>query len=92
VLSKDADPAPSLCKWAAAYGLDEVVAFAPNVGPVADLVPRLRQFLTSAGITLTLLRRASDVHVFTLAGAGFFPFWGKMSRPLQQQSSLAAAR
>ncbi|MEO7317877.1 MAG: FAD-binding domain-containing protein [Chthoniobacteraceae bacterium] len=92
VLSKDADPAASLCTWAAAHALDEVVAFAPMIGPVADLVPRLRQLLTSAGITLTLLRRASDADVFMLAGAGFFPFWEKMSRHLREQSSPAAAR
>jgi len=92
VLCKDADPAASLCTWAATHGLDEVAAFAPTVGPVADLVPRLRELLTSAGITLTLLRRASDAHAFTLAGAGFFPFWEKMSRHLHEQSRLAAAR
>ncbi len=92
VFSKDADPATSLCTWAATHALDEVVAFAPTVGPMADLVPRLRQLLTSAGVTLTLLRRASDANVFTLAGAGFFPFWEKMSRHLNEQSSLAAAR
>ena len=84
VLSKDADPAASLCTLATTHGLDEVAALAPTVGPVADLVPRLRQLITSAGITLTLLRRASDAHAFTLAGAGFFPFWEKMSRHLCQ--------
>lgn len=92
VRSKDADPAVSICTWAAAHALDEVVAFAPTVGPEADLVPRLRPLLTSAGITLTLIRRASDAHAFTLAGAGFFPFWEKMSRHLRQQSSLPGER
>ena len=91
LLTKDADPAGSICTWAAAHALDEVAAFAPTVGPVADLVPHLRQLLTSAGITLTLLRRASDAHAFTLAGAGFFPFWEKMSRHLHHQRSLSAA-
>lgn len=92
MLSKDADPAASLCAWATTHALDEVAAFAPTVGPVADLVPRLRQLLTAAGITLTLLRRASDAHAFTLAGAGFFPFWEKMSHHLNQQSSLSRTR
>ena len=49
LLSKDADPAASLCTWATAHALDEVAAFAPTVGPVADLVPRLRERLTAAG-------------------------------------------
>ena len=92
LFSKDADPAASICAWAATHALDEVAAFAPTVGPVADLVPRLRERLTAAGITLTMVRRTSDAHAFTLAGAGFFPFWEKMSRHLQQQSSLAAAK
>lgn len=92
VLSKDADPVASLCAWAVTYALDEVVAFAPTVGPVADLIPRLRQLLTSAGMKLTLLRRASDADVFTMAGAGFFPFWEKMSRHLREPNNLAVSR
>ncbi|CAN5896440.1 hypothetical protein BH11VER1_BH11VER1_02360 [soil metagenome] len=92
LLSKEDDPAASICAWAATHGLQEVAALAPTAGPVADLVPRLRQLLTSADIKLTLLRRASDAHAFTLAGAGFFPFWEKMSRHLHQQSSLSTAR
>jgi len=89
-LGKDANPAASLCTWATTHALDEVVAFAPTVGPVADLVPSLRHLLTSAGIKLTLIRRASDAHAFTLAGRGFFPFWEKMSNHLRQQGSLSA--
>ena len=92
VLSQDADPAAGLCAWAVTHGLDEVLAFAPTVGPVADLVPRLRELLTAARITFTLIRRASDTHAFTLASAGFFPFWEKMSRYLQQQTTVSAAR
>lgn len=91
-LNQDADPAASISQWAAANALDEVAAFAPTVGPIADLVPRLRQILTSRGITLTLVRRASDAQAFTLAGSGFFPFWEKMSRHLRQQSNLSDAR
>ncbi len=90
VLSGDDDPAAAIHSWAAAHGLNEVVALAPMVGPVADVVPLLRQLLDSAGITLTLLRRASDTHAFEMAGAGFFPFWEKMSRHLNHQNSLFA--
>ncbi len=92
VQSKDADPVAGFCTWATTHSLDEVVAFAPTVGPEADLVPRLRRLLSFAGITLTLIRRASDAHAFTLAGAGFFPFWEKMSRHLREQSSLPGER
>lgn len=91
-LNQDADPAVSLSQWAAAHALDEVVAFAPTVGPIADLVPRLREILTSRGITLTLVRRVSDAHAFTLAGSGFFPFWQQMSRHLRQHNDVSDAR
>lgn len=82
------DPADALSAWALNHGLDEVVAFAPTVGPVADLLPPLRQRLDSLGITLSLLRRASDAHAFQLAGSGFFPFWEKMSRHHKKHLTL----
>ena len=73
-----------LAEWAQSQQLTEVVALAPNVGPVGDLLPRLAAELDAKGVTLTLIQRPSDVHAFALAGAGFFPFWEKMSRHLQQ--------
>ncbi len=76
--------AENLAEWAASQQLSEIVAFAPTVGPVLDLLPRLAAELRGKGIKLTLIRRASDVHAFGLAGAGFFPFWEKMSKHLQQ--------
>ena len=84
------DPAASIAAWAANHRLEEVVAFAPTIGPVADLLPDVRERLKSSGITLTLLRRASDTHAFQLAGSGFFPFWEKMSRHLRDQKNLFA--
>jgi deoxyribodipyrimidine photo-lyase len=89
-LKNEVDPAACLTTWALNHGLEEVVAFAPTVGPVADLLPHVRQLLHSSGITLTLIRRASDSHAFELAGSGFFPFWEKMSRHLRQQKNLFA--
>lgn len=72
------DPAEALCLWAVSNGLREVVSFAPMVGPVSDLLGRLAPRLEGSGIRLTLVRRGSDSAAFTLAGAGFFPFWEKM--------------
>ncbi len=91
-LNEDDDPAASICNWAAIHGIEEVVSFAPTVGPVGDLVPQLQQRLNSAGIALTLIRRCSDTHAFKLAVTGFFPFWGKMSRHLNQLTSQSADR
>jgi len=83
------DTAASIVAWARSHRLTEVVAFAPTVGPVRDLVPRLSMQLAQFGIRLTLIRRPSDAHAFSLASAGFFPFWEKMSRHLRSVSSSA---
>jgi hypothetical protein len=88
--STHADPAACLAAWASKHDLEEVVAFAPTVGPVADLLPSVRQQLDKSGVALTLIRRASDAHAFQLAGSGFFPFWEKMSRYLHHQKNLFA--
>jgi deoxyribodipyrimidine photo-lyase len=88
--STHADPAACLAAWASKHGLEEVVAFAPTVGPVADLLPSVRQRLDNSGVALTLIRRASDAHAFELAGSGFFPFWEKMSHHLGHQKNLFA--
>jgi deoxyribodipyrimidine photo-lyase len=80
----DADDTPvSIGAWARSQQLTEVVAFAPTVGPVRDIVPRLSSHLAEHGIRLTLIRCTSDAHAFRLASGGFFPFWEKMSRHLR---------
>jgi uncharacterized protein (TIGR03643 family) len=78
------DPAASLKAWALTHGLAEVVAFAPTVGPIGDLLPMVRKHLASAGIALTLVRRTSDALAFQLATSGFFPSLGKDESPPQQ--------
>jgi deoxyribodipyrimidine photo-lyase len=82
-LIESSDTVLSLCDWAQEQHLQEVVAMAPTVGPIHDLLPKIRQHLNRLGIQLTLIWRESDTHAFGLAGAGFFPFWEKMSRHLQ---------
>lgn len=77
------DMATGVVAWARAQRLREVIAFAPNVGPVGDRVPYLAEQLAALDIGLTLIRRESDAHAFALATAGFFPFWEKMSRHLR---------
>ena len=83
------DTAASLGAWARSQQLTEVVAFAPTVGPVRDIVPRLSTQLAEMRIRLTLIQRASDAHAFSLANAGFFPFWEKMSLHLRVADSAA---
>lgn len=77
------DPVAGLCSWVREHELAEVIAFAPMVGPIHDLLPGLRASLESLGARLTLIRRASDATAFSFATAGFFPFWEKMSRHLK---------
>lgn len=80
----DADDTVSgIVEWARSQQLGEVVAFATSVGPVGDLVPRLAERLAALGVVLTLIRRPSDAHAFSLSSSGFFPFWEKMSRHLR---------
>jgi len=86
LLCKDDDPVMRLLQWARDSKLNEVIAFAPNVGPIHDLLPTFQRQLSAAGIPLTLIRRSSDSHAFGLSGAGFFPYWEKMSRHLQLSS------
>lgn len=81
---KSDSPAVAISEWAVEQQLEEVVAFAPMVGPIRDMVPGLRSRLEGHGIKLTLIRRESDQVAFSFAGAGFFPFWQKMSRQLSQ--------
>ena len=76
------DPWSGLVAWAQSHKLAEVVAFAPMVGPINERVPRFGTQLAENGIRLTLLQRSSDAFAFSLAGAGFFPFWARMSQHL----------
>jgi deoxyribodipyrimidine photo-lyase len=78
------NPVQGICDWAVEHELEEIVAFAPLVGPIHDMLPRLTQQLGLLCIRLTLVRRESDDNAFSFASAGFFPFWQKMSRHLSQ--------
>lgn len=78
------DPADALCSWAFEHQVSEVVALAPMIGPVNDMLVRFERRLEAAGIRLTLVRRPSDATAFSFVTAGFFPFWQKMRRHLNQ--------
>jgi deoxyribodipyrimidine photo-lyase len=77
------DLAAHLRQWAERAGLAEVVAMRPSVGLVADEVGTLQQVLGAAGVALRWVDRASDAQIWPLAQRGFFPFWEKLRRQLQ---------
>ncbi len=89
VLSDADDTVEGVIAWVRSQQLTEVVAFAPTVGPIRDIIPRLAKELSELGIRLTLIQRASDAHAFSFAGAGFFPFWEKMGHHLRSAGSAA---
>ena len=82
------DPVNGLVEWARENALSAVVAFMLFVGPTSDMLPRLRRGLEAVGVCLTLVRRPSDQEAFSLATAGFFPFWQKMSDRLKLRKLL----
>jgi len=84
------DPVLGLGAWAKEASLSEVVTFAPLIGPVHDILSRLKLRLGELDIRLTLIRRPSDATAFSFATGGFFPFWQKMSRHLGPRSPSSA--
>lgn len=76
--------APQMAAWAKEHRLDQVVALAACVGPTRDQMPAIESALTAIGCSCHWIRRPSDQRAFSIAGAGFFPFWKKMERHLRE--------
>lgn len=70
----------TLSSWARQNDLKTVVALRPEVGPLADQLPRLRETLAGGGVELVLFDRPEDTKVRSLATGGFFNFWKKCQR------------
>lgn len=70
----------AISDWAAHNALRQVVALRPEVGPLADAVPALRDALSARSIGLVLLDRPSDLTLRPYATGGFFTFWKKVQR------------
>ena len=85
-------PAVSMGHWAHEHQLDEVVAYAPFVGPCADLAPQICSQLVARGVRWTLARRSWDAERFPHARTGFFPFWAKLGHGLRRQGDLQPTR
>lgn len=70
----------SLTDWAEQNALHQVVALRPDVGPLADRMPALRESLNARSIQLVLLDRPSDLALRPYATGGFFSFWKKVQK------------
>lgn len=81
-LDTDHPHSDSLLRWAQSMKLRQVVALRPEVGPLADSLPVLRDALAGAGIELVLIDRPEDQRVRPFATAGFFPFWERLRKSL----------
>ena len=77
----------SITKWARREKLRQVVALRPQVGPLADLIPNIRQELASHDVELLLLDRAKDRAARSLATGSFFSFWKKCQREFPEISA-----
>ncbi len=74
--------AESLGNWALEHQLQEVVGYAPFVGPGSDAVSEVRETLSARGIRWTPVQRQWDAELFPFARAGFFPYWARICKRL----------
>jgi hypothetical protein len=72
----------SLLRWAKSMNLQQVVALRPEVGPLHDSLPMMRDAFAREGIRLVLLERAEDLRIRPFATGGFFPFWERLRKNL----------
>jgi hypothetical protein len=71
--------------WAKRHDLKNIVTMRPEIGPLHDQLPRLQEELAEEGITLHLMVREEDLYLRPLAKAGFFPFWEKLKKRIQDE-------
>ena len=81
-LESDKPYGETLLRWALARNLQQVAAMRPEVGPLNDSLPALRDAFTRAGIRLVLIDRPEDLSIRHWATGGFFPFWERLRKTL----------
>ncbi len=80
----------AVVRWAKANALDQVAAMRPEIGPLHDSLPGLRDRLAQAGVRLVLLDRPEDRRVRRFASGGFFQFWERLRKTLVADSGKKA--
>ena len=82
-LKETSSPAEELATWAHENRLDNIVALAPDIGPVDDTVSDIRRSLENQGVSLQFVRRPEDTIDYGRSRAGFFGFWKHVSKRVQ---------
>jgi deoxyribodipyrimidine photo-lyase len=72
----------TLPRWVKSNDIQQIVALCPEVGPLRDSLPLLREAFAREGIRLVLLERPEDLRIRPFATAGFFPFWERLRKIL----------
>ncbi len=72
----------AIVRWVKANRLDQVAALQPEIGPLYDSLPALREALAEAGVRLILIERPEDRNIRHFASGGFFQFWERLQKTL----------
>lgn len=81
----------ALANWAKANALDQVAAVRPDIGPLHDALPALRDRLAQAGVRLVLIDRPEDLRIRHFASGGFFQFWERLRKTFVANSGKNAS-
>jgi hypothetical protein len=81
----------ALANWAKANALDQVAAMRPDIGPLHDALPALRDSLAQADVRLVLIDRPEDLRIRHFASGGFFQFWERLRKTFVANSGKNAS-
>lgn len=76
--------ASEIIEWLQRNHIRNLLMMAPMIGPLHDALVGMTEQLQRTGIRLTTLRREEDERLFPLACSGFFTFWKKASRFVEE--------
>ncbi|MEM9399525.1 MAG: FAD-binding domain-containing protein [Verrucomicrobiota bacterium] len=74
-----------LASWALEDKLDCILAMRPHVGPLHDQLEEIRGALQKVGVDLILIRRPQDEETSAYAQRGFFAYWKRMSKIIEDR-------
>lgn len=78
--------------WIKNDGLSHVVIVDPPVGPNSVKVQEAAKILTDNGVKCSYYRSPWDLKLYELADKGFFPFWERVKKRIEQQEPLFSGK